>query len=210
MLFRDRLEAGQRLATALQTYRDTDAVVYALPRGGVVVGAAIADALRKPLEVLLPRKIGHPFNPEFAIGAVTDEGHAVWNEAMFGAVDPEWLKVEGRRQQEEAIRQRNLYLSGRASLTLKGKTALVADDGIATGLTMRAALRQVRDRKPATIVVAVPVAPSGTVSDLSREADEVVVLSAPDDFLGAVGEYYRHFDQVSDVEVLALVQSRRP
>lgn len=206
MRFRDRVDAGRRLAEALKKYRDQDGIVYALPRGGVVLGAEIARALRLPLDLIIPRKIGHPMSPEYAICAVVEEGEMVCNEWEVARVDPKWFKRVVEAQRQEARRRRGLYLEGRPPLPAEGKTAIVVDDGIATGLTMEAAIRDIKSKKPARVVVAVPVAPRDTAERLGREVDEIVALDIPEYYLGAVGAYYDDFPQVSDEEVVALMR----
>jgi putative phosphoribosyl transferase len=204
--YQDRQDAGRRLADALLRYAQEDAVVLALPRGGVVLGAEVAQALGAPLDLVIPRKVGHPDFPEYGIAAVTETGDVVANEAEVARVDPAWFARAVAHEREEAARRRRLYLGDRPGAALAGKTAIVVDDGVATGLTMLAALREVRGRGAARVVAAVPVAPADTVARLRREADEVVALQAPAAFEGAVGAYYRRFDQVSDAEVLAALR----
>ena len=140
--FKDRIDAGKQLAEKLIQYKDQSPVVLALPRGGVVLGAEIAGSLDCALDLVIPRKIGHPANPEYAIAAVTESGALVVNEAEVGAVDPTWFEREKEAQIAEAKRRREVYLKGRKPIDLAGKTAILADDGIATGLTMQAAIRE--------------------------------------------------------------------
>lgn len=205
-MFKDRAEAGKMLARALQSYRE-NAVVLALPRGGVVLGYEIAKELGIPLDILVPRKIGHPLHPEYAIGAVDERGTRILNEAEAASVDQEWLAAETKRQHEEALRRMHLYRGKRASPKIKGKTVILADDGIATGLTMRLAVRSVKAQKPHHIVVAVPVAPPESIATLGVEgADEVAVLESPEHFAGAVGAHYVRFEQVEDEEVIRLLK----
>ncbi len=207
MRFRDRTDAGKKLAQALKTYQGRDGVVYALPRGGVVLGAEVSRALGMPLDLLIPRKIGHPLQPEYAICAVVENGEMVCNQQEVARVDPQWFKQEVEAERQEARRRRELYLGGREPAPVQGKTAIIVDDGIATGLTMEVSIRDARRRQPAHLVVAVPVAPSDTVERMSREVDEFVVLDRSPYYLGAVGAYYDHFHQVSDEEVIALLRS---
>lgn len=205
-MFKNRTDAGIKLAAALQHYKGMDAVVYALPRGGVVLGVEIAKALKLPLDLVIPRKIGHPHNPEYAICAVTEHGELLCNEAERRAVDPAWLKQAVEKEIQEATRRRETYLKGRPSVAVEGKTAIIVDDGIATGLTMRAAIKDLRARHPAKVVVAIPVCPADTAEVLRREADELVVLDIPLVYLGAVGAYYQDFPQVSDEEVIEFLK----
>lgn len=207
MRFKDRTEAGQRLAEALSELGGrANTVVLALPRGGVVLGRIVADALRLNLDLVIPRKIGAKFHEEYAIGAVTETGAEVWNKSEKAASDPNWLAEEVRRQKDEAKRRRELYLNGRQRISLKGKNVLIVDDGMATGLTMRAAILEVRSEKPESIVVAVPVAPPDTVEEIKRQVDRVVVLSEPAFFM-AIGSFYDSFDQVEDEDVIRLLQN---
>ncbi len=206
MRFQDRYEAGRVLAQALQYYRGQDAVVYALPRGGVVLGKVVADALEVPLDVVIPRKIGHPQNPEYAIAAVTESGDLVVNTTEVDHVDSVWFAEEKTRQQVEAQRRRIRYVPAGQHVSATGKTAIIVDDGIATGLTMKAAILELRKQRPAAIVVAVPVAPSDVIAILRPLVDDVITLEAPELFYGGVGNYYDEFAQVTDEEVIRLMQ----
>jgi putative phosphoribosyl transferase len=207
--FADRSEAGRRLAEALQFLQDQRPVVLALPRGGVPVGYEVAKALRAPLDLVLVRKIGAPFQPELAIGAVVDgeRPELVVNQDVVDeyCIPEGYLESERQRQLEEIERRRRLYLAGRPHAEVRGRTAIVIDDGIATGATMEAALRATRRADPRRLVLAVPVAPPDTLERLRPEVDEVVCLMVPD-FLGAIGSFYRDFRQLDDDEVIALLQ----
>jgi putative phosphoribosyl transferase len=203
MLFIDRVDAGQRLAQALLQYKDEPVVVYGLARGGVVVAAEAASALGAPLDVLIPRKIGHPLQPEYGIGAVSGDGLLVMSGDT--SVDSEWLEAEIERQRSEAQRMRELYMGGKDAVAVAGKTAIIMDDGIATGLTMKLAIKDLRRRDPARIVVAVPVIPGETYQWLREDADEVVALEVPEQFAGAVGSYYEDFSPVEDEEVVRIM-----
>lgn len=209
MRFKDRTEAGQKLALALARYRDQPGVVYPLPRGGVVLGVEIARYLQMPLDLIIPRKIGHPRNPEYAIGAVTETGEVICNEREVAHVDPHWLEQRVAQERQEARRRRERYLGDRKTLAVAGRLAILVDDGIATGLTMRAAIGEVKRRRPASVVVAIPVAPKDTADRLAREVDAVVGLEITDSYWGAVGAYYERFAQVTDDEVIDLLQ-RQP
>jgi predicted phosphoribosyltransferase len=195
------------LGDALRTYRGKSGIVYALPRGGVVLGAEVARALDMPLDLLITRKIGHPQQPEYAIGAVVESGEMIVNEEEVARVDPRWFREAVAAERDEARRRRELYLGSRAPMPVAGKSAIIIDDGIATGLTMEVAIRDARRREPARLVVAVPVAPADTVKRLSALVDDFVVLGGTDDFLGAVGAYYDDFPQVSDGEVIDLMRA---
>jgi len=204
-MFKDRNDAGRQLAEKLAQYRGQDAVVLALPRGGVVVGREIAKTLGLPLDIVVTRKIGHPNNPEYAIGAVDNMGATILNDAEAATVNQAWLADEIKREIQEAMRRVKEYRGNRKPIVISGKTALIVDDGIATGLTMRLAVRSVMAQNPARTVVAVPVAPVETINDLRREADEVIVLEPPEKFLGAVGAHYIEFEQVGDDTVIRLL-----
>lgn len=205
-MFKDRKEAGQLLAEQIIQYRDKDAVVYALPRGGVVLGFEIAQALHAPLDLIIARKIGHPDNPEYAVCAVIEEGEPFCNEEERATLDPVWLEKEIEKEREEAKRRREKYLKGRKHRSARNKIAIVVDDGVATGLTLRSALRSLRQEQPKELIVAVPVAPHDLVEILHTEADKVVVLKDEKNYLGAVGAYYQNFPQVSDGEVIELLR----
>lgn len=205
-MFVDRNEAGKKLAEKLAGYKGADAVVLALPRGGVVIGAEVAKALALPLDIVSVRKIGHPFTPEYAIGVVDEHGATILNEWETKSLDKEWLAREIEKEKEEAQRRSATYRGTRAPIDLAGKTALIVDDGIATGLTMQLAVRAVKKSKPAKIAVAVPVSPPDSIELLKNEgADEVIVLEDPKEYLGAVGIHYVQFPQVEDAMVIKLL-----
>ena len=206
-MFRDRQDAGRQLAQALAAYRGREVVVYALPRGGVVLGYEVAKFLEMPLDLVITRKIGHPENPEYAICATTEKGETFCNEKEIALIDRKWLSGEIKREQAEAERRRMAYVGDKIRRSAKGKIAIVVDDGIATGLTMLAALRSLRKENPKALVVAVPVAPREFMHVLRKEADAAVVLQAEQRYLGAVGAYYQNFPQVSDEEVIELLNS---
>lgn len=207
-MFADRTDAGRRLAAALVHLRDRHPVVLALPRGGVPVGFEVAKVLAAPLDILLVRKIGAPFQPELAAAAIVDgaEPVLVRNEEVIRAygIDEEWIEAEAARQLAEIERRRRLYCGDRAPVSLRGRTAILVDDGIATGTTVRAALRALARLAPARRVLAVPVAPPDTVASLAHEADEIVALEQPE-WMGAVGQFYRDFTQTEDEEVVRLL-----
>jgi len=205
-MFKDRKEAGQLLAEKLIQYRDKNAVVYALPRGGVVLGFEIARLLHTPLDLVIARKIGHPENPEYAVCAVTEEDEPFYNETEKVTLDPSWLRQEIEKGRKEAKLRREKYLKGREHFSAKDKTAILVDDGVATGLTLRTAIRSLRKEEPRELLVAVPVAPQDLVEILRTEADKVVVLKNERSYLGAVGAYYKSFPQTSDEEVIELLR----
>ncbi|KPK10500.1 MAG: phosphoribosyl transferase [Acidithiobacillales bacterium SG8_45] len=207
MRFHDRIDAGKQLADLVaEKYKGTDSVIYPLPRGGVPLGIEVARVLAMPLDLVIPRKIGHPYNPEYAICAVAETGETVCNERELARVDKAWFEQRVAEEREESRRRRELYLAGRSPAAIEGKTAILVDDGIATGLTMRAAIKDMRARKAARVVVAIPVVPEDTAALLAREVDDVVALSIDVHYMGAVGAYYDDFSQVSDQEVLEMMQ----
>ena len=205
MPFADRTDAGRRLAQALAAYKDQHVVVLALPRGGVPVAAEVADALNAPLDLILVRKIGVPMQPELAMGAVVDGATPliVRNEEVIqlAGIEEAEFKVVCNRELAEIERRRQSYLGGRVRIEVAGRTAIVVDDGIATGATTRAALRATRARKPKKLILAVPVAPTESLAVMRDEADEVVCLEDYEAF-GAIGYYYSDFRQTSDQEVI--------
>jgi putative phosphoribosyl transferase len=207
--FRDRVEAGRQLATALESFRGRETIVLGVPRGGVVVAAEVARALNADLDVVIARKIGAPHQPELAIGAVVSgEGGRLLDEETVRLlqVSPEYVESETARQLAEIRRRIHDYRAGRAEPLLEGRTVLLVDDGIATGYTIRAALIALRRLRPGRLVVAAPVAPPEVCDRLAELADEVVCLRTPDPFV-AVGAWYRDFTQVEDDEVRALLRS---
>lgn len=206
MRFRDRQDAGRQLAEALkEKYKGKEGVVYPLPRGGVPLGLEVARVLEMPLGLIIPRKIGHPSSSEYAICAVSEGGETVCNERELAQVDKEWFEQRVEEERQESKRRREKYLPGRDPLPLEGKIAILVDDGIATGLTMRAAIRDARERKAAQVVVAIPVVPRDTAEQLKLEVDDVVALSIDEFYLGAVGAYYDSFNQLTDEEVIAMM-----
>lgn len=202
MRFRDRADAGARLAAVLTKYKDTDAVLYALPRGGVVLGYEVAKKLGLPLDLAITRKIGHQSNPEYAICAVAEDGDIVCNEYEKARADKKWFAGVVAKEREEARRRRVKYLGGREGISPKGKAAIIIDDGIATGLTMKLAIKEIKHGGPAKIVVAVPAAPKDVAAEIRGDVDELMALDEADEYLGAVGAYYENFPQVSDEEVI--------
>jgi predicted phosphoribosyltransferase len=209
MAFEDRVDAGRKLAAALAAYKDKAPAVLALPRGGVPVAAEIATALAAPLDLILVRKIGVPGNRELAMGAVVDGATpiVVRNEDVIqltGTTESEF-KAVCDRELEEIDRRRVRYLGGRERVNLAGRTAIVVDDGIATGATMRAALQATRARNPGKLILAVPVAPTDTLVTLRKEVDDLICLEDHEAF-GAIGYYYLDFSQISDDEVIEILK----
>lgn len=206
-VFADRRAAGRQLARVLAQRKLPDPVVLALPRGGVPVAVEIALALHAPLDLLIVRKIGAPGNAELAVGAIAEGADAPVvdrdSQAETGTSQA-YIAREAQAQRREIDRRRSLYLHDRPPLPVRGRTAILVDDGVATGSTALAAVRAVRERKPARVVLAVPVAPLAAVAELRPEVDELVCLSIPD-FFGAVGVHYADFRQVADDEVIAAI-----
>jgi putative phosphoribosyl transferase len=213
MSFENRKQAGRQLAQALQGYKDQEPVVLALPRGGVPVAVEVASALNAPLDLILVRKIGVPMQPELAMGAVVDGAKPliVRNEDVIALADiseAEFKKVCDS-ELAEIERRRQLYLGSRARAEVAGRTAIVIDDGIATGATTRAALRATRLRNPKKLILAVPVAPTESLAAMREEADDVVCLEDHENF-GAIGYYYADFRQTSDQEVIDMLARFAP
>jgi putative phosphoribosyl transferase len=209
--FADRAEAARALASRLANERlPPPLVVLALPRGGVPIGAEIARRLQAPLDLLLVRKIGAPWQRELAVAAVVDgdKPELVIDEELREATGTsrEYIDEEAKTEWQEIERRRALYLAGRAPVPVQGATAIVVDDGIATGTTMRAALKAVRRRGASLVVLAVPVAPHDTLTQLRSEVDRVICLAEPEPFR-AIGLHYVDFHQVSDEEVIAALES---
>jgi putative phosphoribosyl transferase len=209
-VFPDRVHAGRALAARLLAPSGTSGthtIVLAIPRGGVVVGAQVAEALGAPLDVTIPRKIPAPFNEELAIGAVTEDGTVLIGEEQShhaGVAGADYVQAEAARQLREIQRRMRLYRGDRPLPAVAGQTVILVDDGIATGHTVRAALISIRSRAPRELVLAVPVAPPDTLAGLAGLADRVVCLLTPEPFF-AVGQFYQDFRQVTDAEVLSLL-----
>lgn len=202
-MFRDRRDAGRRLAAALASFAGQDVVVLALPRGGVPVAAEVAQALGAPLDLILVRKIGSPFHEELAMGAVADGGATVRNPDVMAAygVDEATFEAARAAQLREIERRRAAYLGKRPPVDVAGRVAILVDDGVATGATTRAALQAVRARGPRRLLLATPVAPSDVLVALEADADEVVCLE-PLGPVGAIGAHYLDFRQLEDDEVV--------
>ncbi len=208
--FANRSEAGRALAEALQKKALEDPVVLALPRGGVPVAAEVARVLEAPLDLVMVRKIGVSYQPELAVAAVVDGSHPeiVVNEEVqsLAGVSRDYIDKQAEVELAEIERRRKLYLAGRQPARIEGRSAIVVDDGIATGTTVRAALRALRRRRPKRLILAVPVAPADTVEALRAEADDIVCLGTPYPFF-AIGIFYDDFHQVADEEVVAILAS---
>lgn len=205
-MFKDRIDAANQLADAMKELSFDDPIVVALPRGGVPMGHVIAQAMKTPLKIVVPRKIGHPTNEEYAIGALVEEGEPIWNERERALVDKDWLEAEIKKEQKEAQRRRRLYGLGKERERLKGKDIILVDDGIATGLTIKAAIATLKNDQPATITLAIPVVPKDIFEELQKTVDRIVYIKAPVLYLGSVGAYYENFPQTSDEEVITLMK----
>jgi putative phosphoribosyl transferase len=206
MRFKDRVDAGAQLAQLLCKYKNKDVVVYGLPRGGVITAHTIAQYLNAPLDLIMVKKIGHPYSSEYALGAIAENGECIFNEADKGETDKQWLKDSIREAQRETKRRRQLYVGDRNRISAKNKTVILVDDGVATGLTMRVAIEAVKHQHPKQIIVAVPVCPKDFEYEVKKEGCELVALQSTDNFLGAVGAYYHYFPQVTDFEVIQIMK----
>ena len=205
--FSDRVDAGKRLASALTDFAGKNAIVLAIPRGGVIVGYEISKALSLPLDVIIPHKIGAPDNPELAIGAMTEDGTIILDEGLVAyiGVPKSYIKEESEHQKHEIERRLKTYRQNEPYPDLKGRDVIIVDDGIATGSTMKAALASVKNRGAKTVTVAVPVGPPSTIKELRRQADRVIFLYAPE-FFQAIGQFYSDFNQTTDEEVIQLLK----
>lgn len=206
MYYADRVDAGKQLATRLQRFAGSGSVVLALPRGGVVLGAEVAKSLHSPLGLVIARKISHPAAPEYAIGAMAENDKPIFDEQEAIMIDEDWLDQAIDYTRSVINKRRALYYGyDFTPPAVKGKTAIIVDDGIATGLTVEAAIRYVRRQQPSRLVVAVPVAQADSIRRLGHLADEIIVLdSGP--FLDAVGAHYRSYPQVTNEEVMRLLR----
>ncbi len=212
MVFQDRREAGRILAKELSSFKgQDDVIILGIPRGGVVVGREIAQALNVPLDVYITRKIGAPHNPELAIGAVASDGTLIldYQLAKRLGVSQDYIDAESERQRREIERRITEYRGKLPAPELKGKVVILADDGVATGATTLASIRAIRTQEPDQLILAVPVGPRDTIESLKREVDQLFCLHAPEIFW-AVGAFYSIFDQTSDEEVKALLQRSQP
>ena len=207
MRFKNRTEAGVKLAVLLEKYAKANLVVYALPRGGVPLGVEIAKKLHAPFDLIITKKIGHPGNPEYALCAIAEDGEPICNKDEVGYIDSSWLHEEIERVRDEIKRRREKYFGQITHQNIEGKTAVIVDDGIATGYTMLAAINEIRGRKPAKIVVAIPITPEDTARELEKITDDLVSIEIDPYYLGAVGAYYDDFSQVEDEEVIGLIKS---
>ncbi len=210
LLFHDRVDAGRRLAKHLKGLVQGNCIVLAIPRGGVVVGYEVAKELGCPLDVIISRKIGAPGQPELAVGAIAEDGTIIVDEeiARIVGVSKEYIERKAIEEDREVKRRAEVYRGGRGMPDLKAKTVILVDDGLATGLTMKAAVDMVQRRGAEKIIVAVPVAPPETVEKFKKMADEVVCLETPLEFF-AIGQFYERFEQLTDDEVTAILERYR-
>lgn len=208
MLYKDRRDAGKKLASLLTHYKDReDTLVLALPRGGVVVGHEVAKELHCPLDIIIIRKIGAPMQPELAIGAISETGAAVLNQDIISAygISERYIKKEISKQREEISRRISLYRGGKGITSVNGKIIILVDDGVATGATIKAAIETLKEGDISRLVAALPVSSVGAEKEIKNIVDEWVCLKTPWDFM-AVGGYYKDFTQVTDEEVARLLK----
>jgi predicted phosphoribosyltransferase len=205
--FSDRVDAGKRLASALADFAGKNAIVLAIPRGGVVVGYEISKALDLPLDVIIPHKVGAPGNPELAIGAMTEDGTIILDDNLVAyiGVPRAYIKEESERQKHEIERRLKMYRQNEPYPNLKGRDVIIVDDGIATGSTMKAALASVKNRGARTVTVAVPVGPPSTMKELKKHADRVIFIYTPE-YFQAIGQFYTDFNQITDEVVIQLLK----
>jgi len=211
MYFQDRSQAGKLLAQELSYLEGKeDVIVLGIPRGGIVVAAEVAKALGAPLDVYITRKIGAPYNPELAIGAVASSGDVLLDEGLMNSlgVPPDYVGEETERQRKEIERRLARYRGDRPALELEGKTVILVDDGVATGATILVTIRALKKQKPKELILAIPVGPPDTVARLEREVDRLVCLFTPELFW-AIGAFYAVFDQTPDEEVVRLLEDNR-
>jgi predicted phosphoribosyltransferase len=205
-IFEDRKEAGEKLADELESFKDKKVIVLGIPRGGIVIGYEIAKKLHAPLDIVVPRKLRAPNQPELAIGAITEDGNVILDSRLISSLNvPDYyIKQESQRQKEEITRRIQTYKGEQKIRELTGYHVIVVDDGIATGSTMKAALNSVRKRGAKFVILAVPVASSSSLQMLKKMADQTISLFTPK-FFFAIGQFYRNFEQTSDEEVKKLL-----
>lgn len=205
MIFKDRNEAAQLLASALEDYRGQDGIVVAIPRGGLPLGLVIATHLKFPLEVVMVKKIGHPSNKEFAMGSASLQSQVVGH---FKEVSQAYLDDETSRLRQILTQRDQMYHRNHAPLSFKSKTVIVTDDGVATGRTLLAAIEEINEHKPKKIIVAVPVAHPSALIKIKPKIDELICLNAPWD-LTSVSKYYHNFREISDSEAVGILENAR-
>jgi len=208
--FQNRAEAAKELSKLLNKFEDTNAVVLGIPRGGAITANIVAKELSLPFGIIIVRKISHPTNPEYAIAAISESGMMVKNKKETDGVDREWFVKEAEKQLLETKKRRIKYGGKRPQIRLEGKTVILVDDGLATGLTMAAAIKEVKLSKPKKIVIAVPISPRDVANKLKEDVDEIIACSTPIFFEGAVGNYYEDFPQIEDKEVIEIMSKNRP
>jgi putative phosphoribosyl transferase len=210
MIFKDRQSAGMKLAEKLFAYQsDPNAIIIGLPRGGVIVAAEIAQKLNLPLDIVVTRKIGSPISPELAIGAISESGTVILDQNVInsiGGVDKNFIEKQVETEKKETERRLTLYRAGRTPLDLKDKTVIIVDDGIATGATMRAAVKSVKEKGAIKVILVIPVAPKDILEVLSQDVDKVVCLTTPDVFY-AIGTFYKNFPQIQDDQVVKALEA---
>jgi len=208
MVFEDRNDAGKQLAEHLLHYKNhPDGLVIGLPRGGVVLSAEVAKKLELPMDVVCPRKLGAPMNPEFAIGAITETGEGIFNREAINylQVTDDYIEKIVEEEKLQAQRRLNLYRTGMGPRVLKDKVVIIVDDGLATGSTMKAAIKSVQAEKAQKIIAAVPVSPVDTYEEIREMVDEIICLSVPPLFQ-AVGQFYLNFGQTTDADVIEIMK----
>jgi len=205
--FLNRTQAAELLAQKLEKLTDKNTVILGIPRGGIVIAKNIAKKLSVDFDIVLSRKIGAPFNPEFAIGAVSEDGRVFFNKAVLYDIDikQDYIKKAAQYELEEIKRRAALYRKVKPKLVLEGKTVIISDDGVATGVTMQATIWAVRQEKPNKVIIALPVGPYDVIVKLANESDEILCLRVPE-FFSAVGQFYIDFPQIKDSQVLELLK----
>ncbi|HEY4830972.1 MAG TPA: phosphoribosyltransferase [Waddliaceae bacterium] len=207
-MFRDRIDAGEQLALALQKYHNKkNTLVIGLPRGGIPVAYEVAQNLKLPLDVVCPRKIGAPFNKEFAIGAITETGEGIFDNEVISRlqIPKKYIEEEVEIEKETAQHRLGSYRKGRSPRNIKEKTVILIDDGLATGATMKAAIRTMRAERAESIVVAIPVSSLEALEEIRKQVDDIICLFAPRNFQ-AVGQFYQDFTPTEDEEVIELLK----
>ena len=207
MLFKDRRQAGEKLAELLKQYKGQQPLILAVPRGGVAVAEPVWEAIGGEMDLIITRKLGAPYQPELAVGAVSSDGFVMVNENLISRLNitEDFVKEVAEKEQEEINRRLELYRGSRPLPEVNQRLVILIDDGVATGYTLLAALRSLREKKPARLVLAVPVGPPDTFDKLEKEVDELVYVKAPDNF-AAVGQFYRNFNQASDRDVVEVME----
>ncbi|MBI4993929.1 phosphoribosyl transferase [Candidatus Wolfebacteria bacterium] len=205
-MFKDRSEAGQKLAKILEEFKNSNAIVLALPRGGIVIGEEIAEELNLPLDIIAVRKIGSQESEEYAIGAIDIDGEGAWNEDELKTTDKEWLKHKIDKEKIETKRRYETYRQNKPPLNISGKTAILVDDGIATGLTMKAAAKYAQKLNAGKIIIAAPLAPKETIEDLKKEADTRILETPP--YFFSINQFYENFPQIEDKKVVEILNSQ--